>query len=197
MRPGNVPGAPTVRPYWSTRSTNFRLHPPDIGDQTQLSTQAAQDAFKNAFRVHPAGIAVIAAETAEGPVGITASSVASVGIAPLALAFSVTRAGGSAGGILQASSFTVQLLSTKNLEIAKRFARSGADRFTPEQGWKTLSTGEPFLPAARSILRSRPLQITPVGESSMVLAEVLEVIEGEAGEPLVYQDRAFHALAPV
>ena len=154
----------------------------------------AQNAFKEAFREHPAGIAIIAAATGEGPAGITASSVASVGLDPLALAFSVTTSGGSAGQILGATSYVVHLLSAENITVAKRFARSGADRFTPEQGWVTLDTGEPFLPAARVGLRCRSLTITPVGESSLVLAEVLEVIEGTPGDPVVYHDRTFTRL---
>ncbi|WP_324013919.1 flavin reductase family protein [Microbacterium sp. JZ37] len=154
------------------------------------------DAFKTAFRLHPAGIAVVSARTEEGPVGLTASSVASVGLDPLALAFSVTRSRGSAGGILRAESFVVNLVTARHVETAQAFAVTGADRFTPEQGWSTLETGEPYLPSARFALRCRPLQVTPVGASSLVLAEVLDVIEGEAGEPVVYFDRAFHVLNP-
>ncbi|MBK0417954.1 flavin reductase [Leucobacter sp. CSA1] len=155
---------------------------------------ATQEAFKDAFREHPAGIALITAETADGPVGLTASSVASVGLDPLALAFSVTRATGSAGGILSAPGYVVHLLSANNIGIAETFARSGTERFTDDQGWERLPTGEPFLPAARVALRCRTMQAIPVGSSSLVLAEVLEVIPGEPGAVLVYQDRTFRTL---
>lgn len=154
------------------------------------------DEFKLAFRNHPAGVAIITATTAEGPVGITASSVASVGIEPPALAFSVTQSGGSAGKILAAETFVVHLASARNLDVLKAFALSGADRFTPEQGWNTLETGEPHLPSARVALRCRAASTTPIGSSSLVLAEVLEVIGGDDGEPLVYHDRTFHVLEP-
>jgi flavin reductase (DIM6/NTAB) family NADH-FMN oxidoreductase RutF len=46
----------------------------------------------------------------------------------------------------------------------------------------------------RAALRCRALQVTPVGASSAVIAEVLEVISGEPGAPLVYIDRAFRVL---
>jgi flavin reductase (DIM6/NTAB) family NADH-FMN oxidoreductase RutF len=157
---------------------------------------ATTDAFKDAFRRHPAGIALITAMTPEGPVGLTASSVASVGLDPLALAFSVTRATGSAGGILRAQSFVVHLLSADDLPVAQTFAVSGTERFTAEQGWEYLPTGEPHLTTARVAMRCRPLQVIPVGASSLVLAEVLQVIEGPQGHPLVYQDRTFHVLRP-
>lgn len=155
------------------------------------------DRFKTAFREHPAGIALITAQTPEGPAGLTASSVASVGLDPVALTFSVTRATGSAGALLNADSFVVHLLDSRHVDIAQKFAVSGADRFTEEQGWQTLDTGEPYLPGVRAALRCRALQVTPVGASSAVIAEVLDVIEGETAPPIVYIDRAFHLLPGV
>ena len=159
----------------------------------RIETSGAE-ALKAAFREHPAGISLITAETADGPVGLTASSVASVGIDPPALSFSVTRATGSAGGILGASSYLVHLLDSRHVEIAQSFAVSGAERFTEEQGWERLVTGEPYLPGTRAALRCRTLHSLGVGSSVIVVAEVLEAVFGDAGEPVVYVDRGFHAL---
>ncbi|MGO1538576.1 MAG: flavin reductase family protein [Leucobacter sp.] len=163
----------------------------------QSETRVDPEAFKDAFRLHPAGIALVTASTPEGPVGLTASSVASVALAPMALAFSVTRATGSAGGILEAPSYLVHLLDLQHAEMAKVFARSGTERFTHEQGWETLPTGEPYLPTVRVALRCESLQVTPVGSSSLVLAGVLEILTSDdvdSLEPLVYYDRAFQTL---
>jgi len=157
---------------------------------------AVGEGLKAAFRTHPAGVAIITASTPDGPVGLTASSVASVAVDPAAIVFSVTRATGSAGGLLSADSFVVHLIDDDHSELAQRFAVSGSERFTPEQGWSSLPTGEPYLPAARFALRSRALQIVPVGTSSVVIAEVLDVLAGPQGRPLVYVDRRFHSLPP-
>lgn len=151
--------------------------------------------FKTAFRDHPAGIALITANTPDGPAGLTASSVASVGLDPVALTFSVTRATGSAGMLLDADTMLVHLLDARHVQIAQQFSFTGGERFTPEQGWNFLETGEPYLPGVRSALRCRALQVTPVGASSAVIAEVLDVIEGEGGQPVVYLNRAFRGLA--
>jgi flavin reductase (DIM6/NTAB) family NADH-FMN oxidoreductase RutF len=140
------------------------------------------DAFKDAFRLHPAGIALIAALAPHGPVGLTASSVASVGIDPPALAFSVTH--------------VVHLLDAHHIGLAQVFARSGTERFTLEQGWSTLPTGEPHLADARVALRCRILQATPVGSSVLVLSEVLDIHQGRRGEPVAYVDREFRPLGP-
>ncbi|WP_217178722.1 flavin reductase family protein [Streptomyces sp. AC495_CC817] len=155
---------------------------------------AAGEGLKAAFRHHPSGVAIITAATPDGPVGLTASSVASVAVDPAAIVFSVTRATGSAGAILSAASFVVHLIDDEHAELAQSFAVSGAERFTEAQGWSVLPTGEPFLPAARAALRCRPIQAVPVGSSTVVVAEVLDVRHGAPGRPLVYLDRRFHSL---
>ncbi|GAB2551827.1 flavin reductase family protein [Leucobacter ruminantium] len=153
------------------------------------------DALKRAFREHPTGVALITAQTPDGPVGLTASSVASVGIDPPAVSFSVTRATGSAGGILGADSYLIHLLDGRHADIAGSFAVSGSERFTERQGWRALPTGEPYLPDTRVALRCRTLHSLGVGSSVIVVAEVLGAEFGEAAEPMVYLDRAFRSLA--
>ncbi|WP_331710509.1 flavin reductase family protein [Microterricola viridarii] len=152
------------------------------------------DQFKAAFRRHPAGVAVITAEGPDGPVGLTASSVASVSASPPVLVFSVTTTAGSAGSILAAPTCVVHLLRSENVEIARSFAVSGAPRFVEEQGWTTRGTGEPLLPDAAVMMRCAIVNTVAVGASTLVIAEVLEIDEGIEGNPLVYHDRNFHGL---
>jgi flavin reductase (DIM6/NTAB) family NADH-FMN oxidoreductase RutF len=146
--------------------------------------------FKAAFRRHPTGIAVIAARGPHGPAGLTASSVASVSAEPPALSFSV-MASRSARAILEAPSFTVNLLGAGHAGLARDFARSGGPRFTPEQDWSVLPTGEPVLLGAQASLRAAPLHLVPVGDSTVVIATVLEVLLGPPDGRLVHHDREF------
>ncbi|WP_231580846.1 MULTISPECIES: flavin reductase family protein [unclassified Leucobacter] len=159
----------------------------DTAAQTETT-----DRFKNAFRLHPAGVALVSGVAPDGPVGLTLSSVASVSAEPPVLSFSVTRATGSAGGILSAPSFVVHFLTSGQREVAEAFARTGAPRFTDAQGWETLPTGEPYLPSAAVALRCVAREVHPVGPSNLILADVLEVLPGADGAaPLLYQDRRF------
>lgn len=164
--------------------------------RTDITPTEVGDELKAAFRTHPAGVAIITAAGTDGPVGLTASSVASVAVDPAAIMFSVTRATGSAGAILAASSFVVHLIDDEHSALAQTFAVSGSERFTAAQGWSTLPTGEPHLSDARVALRCRILHAVPVGSSTVVVAEVLEVLHGPVGRPVVYLDRRFHALPP-
>lgn len=166
----------------------------DGANETGLNEFEAGEALKRAFRDHPAGVAIITAMTPDGPVGLTASSVASVAVDPPALSFSVTRATGSAGGILHADSYVVHLLDSRHATLAQSFAMTGADRFTPDQGWEYLPTGEPHLPHSHAALRCRTLHQLEVGSSVIVVAGVLDAFFGDHATPMAYVDRNFHQL---
>ncbi|WP_040159212.1 flavin reductase [Nigerium massiliense] len=155
------------------------------------------DGFRAAFRGHPSGVALVTAAGTDGPVGLTTSSVVSVSVDPVSLAYVISGSGPNAEGLLHAGTCVVHMLGAHDVELAQTFARSGSERFTPEQGWVTLPTGEPYLPSGRVALRCRTRDVVSVGTSRLVVAEVVEVIEGSPGEPVVYQDRAFHTLRRV
>jgi len=152
------------------------------------------DAYKAAFRGHPAGVAVITAEGPDGPTGLTASSVASVAVDPPVLVFSLSTKSGSAGIVLAADVFVVHLVDSLGVGLAKRFAATGSPA-ADDPMWGTLPTGDRYLPGAATALRCRPLSTTPIGSSTVVVAEVLDIVLGtDRGEPLVYHNREFHSL---
>ncbi|AMM30837.1 flavin reductase [Sinomonas atrocyanea] len=162
---------------------------------TFLSVSGADSAlFRDAFRSHPAGVAVVTAASPEGPVGLTASSVASVAVDPPSLAFSVSG-GRSAVHIAEAETVLVHLVDAEQVGLVRTFATPGSPRFTEAMDWEALPTGEPWLRAAPWALRCAITHRVPVGGSVLLAATVLEVLAQERhGAPLVYHDRAFHAL---
>ncbi|OIH94570.1 flavin reductase family protein [Curtobacterium sp. MCBA15_001] len=167
--------------------------PSDAAASTTVPSTVA-DAYKAAFRGHPAGVAVITAEGPDGPTGLTASSVASVAVDPPVLVFSLSTGSGSAGTILGAPLFVVHLMDSHGVALAKRFASTGSPA-ADDPVWGTLPSGDRYLPSAAAVLRCRPLSTTPIGSSTVVVAEVLDIVLGaDRGEPLVYHNREFHSL---
>jgi flavin reductase (DIM6/NTAB) family NADH-FMN oxidoreductase RutF len=145
---------------------------------------------KAAFRGYPTGVAIISATGPDGPVGLTASSVASVSVTPPALSFSVMGSP-SARTIAAAGSFIVNLLGASQAPLALNFAHTDGARFTPDQPWERLATGEPILDGAPAALRCAPLHLVPVGDSTVVVASILEVFPGPADGRLIYHERQF------
>lgn len=152
--------------------------------------------FKRAFRRYPTGVAVVTASSPDGPVGLTASSVASVSAEPAVLSFSVVTAGRSASRVLAAPDLTVHLLSASQAHVADAFARADAPRFTSDQGWEHRH-GSWRLPAAMAELDCRVESLVPVGGSTIVVARVLSTHLGPAVAPLVHHDRTFRRLGHV
>lgn len=160
-----------------------------------LDTSQLTSTFKAAFGGHPAGVAVITANAGSGPVGITASSVASVSAEPPLLAFSLAATSGSAAVLAVAESVVVHLLTSDDLELARIFASSTSERFTDAMDWSVLATGEPLLRHGGYALRCRILSRTPAGGSLLLAAEVVEIIAPEQpAVPMVYHARSFHGL---
>lgn len=157
-------------------------------------TAGAPGLFRDAFRSHPAGVAVVTAGGPAGPVGLTASSVASVSADPDVLAFSVSGSR-SANVLAAARTVLVHLMGSAQLDVVRAFATPGAERFGTAMDWEVLPTGEPLLRGAPWVLRCEVLHRMPAGESTLLAAAVLDVRQqGPAGDPLVYHDRAFHRL---
>ncbi|MFI5910667.1 flavin reductase family protein [Dactylosporangium sp. NPDC051541] len=146
--------------------------------------------FKAAFRGYPTGVAIISVAGPDGPAGLTASSVASVSLAPPALSFSVMDSP-SARLIAGAGSLVVNLLGAAHAGLAHDFARPGGPRFTADQAWTTLPTGEPALDDAQAVLRCVPLHRVPVGASTVLIVAVTNAFVGTAGARLIYHERRF------
>lgn len=138
--------------------------------------------FRTAFRRHPTGVALITAHVDGRDVGLTVSSVASLSVDPLAVAFSLSKQGGSAGAILDAQSYLIHFLSEEQADVAYEFARNDGRRFTDAQRWASSPTGEPLLQDALAVMRAHTLETVRVGDSTLVAAEVTEVARGADGQ---------------
>jgi flavin reductase (DIM6/NTAB) family NADH-FMN oxidoreductase RutF len=165
-------------------------------DTVSTATPLSADAFKAAFRDHPAGVAVITADSGDGPVALTATSVASVSAEPPLITFSVSALSSSTPTICAARTVIVHLLGAEQLNIAKLGATSGIDRFADRSLWRVLPTGETYFPEARTWIRARVLDRMEAGGSTVLLVEALDAKPAEAGDvpPLVYHNRVWHRL---
>jgi flavin reductase (DIM6/NTAB) family NADH-FMN oxidoreductase RutF len=165
------------------------------------SIEGVAEAFKQAFRHHPAGVAILTADCGEGPIALTVSSLISVSANPPTVAFSLSEASSNARAILRAETLVVHFVRRKDMQLARLCATSGVERFTSEVKWARLATGEPFYvevePRFRCVVRGR---LAAPG-ACVVTAELLEV-SGPSGEQLekevlVYSNRTWHGLRAV
>jgi flavin reductase (DIM6/NTAB) family NADH-FMN oxidoreductase RutF len=153
--------------------------------------------FRAAFRNHAAGVAVITADSGEGPVGLTATSVFSVSADPALLVFSISDLSSSAPTLRDAEHVVVHLLGAEQLDIAKLCATSGVDRFADPSLWSRLPTGEPYFPSSQSWIRGRVVNRMPAGGSTVFAVHALEAhiaSDDLLASPLIYHNRRWHSL---
>jgi len=149
--------------------------------------------YKQVFRRHAAGVAVVTLRDEGHPVGFTATSVISVSAAPPLLAFSLASGSSSWPALARAATVAVSFLAEGQEDVSTRFATSGVDRFAAG-GWTALPSGEPVVDGAQAWVRGRIVQRTPVGDSYLVSLRALAHGVTDA-HPLIYRDRVYHRLA--
>jgi len=159
----------------------------------------APRAFKDLFRHHPAGVAIVTLAGPGGePVGFTATSVISVSAEPPILAFSVTQTSSSLAALQQATTGIVHFLGEAHADLSTRFATPGIDRFAGV-AWDRLPTGEPLLSDVDAWARIELLDRIPAGSSYLVLAGVTAISDhgsrAEQAPRLVYADRTYRRLS--
>ena len=155
---------------------------------------ASPDLLRSVFRRHAAGVAVITARGHRGPVGFTATSLASVSAEPPMLSFGIGTGGSSWPVIATSDHVGVHLLGEHQQELAATFARSGADRFGPATAWREGPEGVPVLDGVPAWMVCEVVARVPAGDHRIVVAEVLLGDPSGHGRPLVYHQGRFRAL---
>ena len=150
--------------------------------------------FKDLFRGHPAGVAVVGLRGPDGGlVGLTVTSLISVSAEPPILAFSIASTSSSWPAVQAARTLAVSFLADGQHELAARFARHGIDRFAGG-GWTVLPTGEPVIDGAVAWIQGEVVQRAPVGGSYLVAVLAQAASSRPDVRPLVYRDRTYHRL---
>jgi flavin reductase (DIM6/NTAB) family NADH-FMN oxidoreductase RutF len=180
----------------SRTSHAAQIEAPRNGFSSSLS--AAE--FKALFRGHPGGVAVITADAGDGPVALTATSVASVSAEPPLLIFSISAQSSASGVLARADTVIVHLLDAHDIDVAKLGATGGIDRFAHTHRWARLVTGEPVYRDVRAWVRCAVINRMDAGTATVIAAHALQshierdVHSGGPGDALVYHNRTWHRL---
>jgi flavin reductase (DIM6/NTAB) family NADH-FMN oxidoreductase RutF len=155
---------------------------------------ASPDLLRSVFRRHAAGVAVITARDDAGPVGFTATSLASVSAEPPLLSFGIGTGASSWPAVAETDHVAVHILGEHQQDLAATFARSGADRFGAATAWREGPEGVPVLDDVQAWLLCRIVARVPAGDHRLVLAEVVLGDSTGPGRPLLYHQGRFHGL---
>jgi flavin reductase (DIM6/NTAB) family NADH-FMN oxidoreductase RutF len=153
-----------------------------------------QQRFRDAISLLATGVTVITTATPDGPAGMTASAVCSLSLEPVALLVCISRALPTHRALERSGTFAVNVLGESQVELARRFATRGADRFAG-LGVREVD-GVPILDDAIAHFACRVAERFPGGDHSIFIGHVEECGHAAGSRPLLYYGRAFGALEP-
>lgn len=154
-----------------------------------------QRSFRRVMGTFPTGVTVVTARTGEGdPVGLTVNAFTSVSLAPPLVLVCVDRASGSHGRIVSAGAFAVNILSSAQGALARRFASEPASERFEGVAWRSGPGGAPILDGGVAWLACALDAAHPAGDHTILVGRVEEAGLGE-GEALAFYRGAFTTVA--
>jgi flavin reductase (DIM6/NTAB) family NADH-FMN oxidoreductase RutF len=162
-------------------------------------TFAADDlaAFKQAFRRHAAGVAVVTARDTDGtPVGFTATSLASLAAVPPLATFNMARSASAWRAIETTDRVAIHMLGARNQGLARKLSGPAADRFVGDH-WHEGAHGLPILTEVTAWMVGRILERVHVAGNAVVVVQIEEGALGDDAAPLLYHEREYHAPRPL
>ena len=152
-------------------------------------------AFREALSHFASGVTVVTARAGdEGSVlvGFTATSFASVSLAPPLVLVCVAHTASTHRAFLRAKTFGVSVLGEGQSWLAEQFARKNVDRFA---GVRLVGDRDtPLIEGAIARLACRPHTWSEIGDHTVVFGEVLAA-DVDPGKPLLYFARRFGTLS--
>jgi flavin reductase (DIM6/NTAB) family NADH-FMN oxidoreductase RutF len=149
-------------------------------------------AFRQAFRRHAAGVAIVTAQTADGtPVGFTATSLASLAAVPPLATFNMALSASSWPAILETDRVVIHMLGVRNKGVAEILSADNSQRFLGDH-WHRGPYGLPVINDVTSWMVGRIVERFPVHNSAVVVVQIEQGELGEPDEPLLYHERRYH-----
>lgn len=153
--------------------------------------------FRNVIGRFATGVCVVAANGEHGsPIGMTINSFASVSLSPLLIQWSLRRNCHSYGLFSKLSTFTVNVLSARQMEISRRYAKAG-DHLMLADDYAVNASGTPYVQGAIAHFECTPWQVYEAGDHDIILGSVDHFVVGTPCEPLVFYEGSYRSLIAV
>jgi len=150
----------------------------------------AVDTLRSAFARFATGVAVVTARAADGtPIGITINSLASVSLDPPLLLWCLARSASSYADLCDARVFRVHVLAADQIELARRFALRGGDKFASGR-WTLAPDAPPQLAGCVAWFECSQRSHYDEGDHRILVGRI-EAAGAPGGAPLVFHDSRY------
>lgn len=150
------------------------------GHVTESGAEELDASFRTVMACFPTGVTIVATRDAQGePVGLTVNSFTSVSLEPPLILVCINRDANTHDRLIEASSFTVNILSVTQAEVAMRFAKRPSEGRFENVQWTAAPSGHPVLADAAAWLDCSIHEVIGAGDHSIVLARAVAVGVGD------------------
>ena len=152
------------------------------------------EGLRRVMRYVPSPVTVVTFYSADEPRGVTIGSFTSVSVDPPLVLFNVDRQSGSHDAILEASRFTVNVLAEDQAAIGQHFAASGLESEQQFDPIVLMDSDRLIIDGVVASLCCETIARHPAGDSSIIVARVLDGSGYDGRQPLLYHDRTYRSL---
>ena len=140
----------------------------------------------------PTGVAIVTAlDENHQPVGMTINSFNSVSLTPALVSWCIDHRAASYETFANAKSFTVTVLTEDQVELARRFATRGENKF---RGIEIVGNDAPIIPQGCAWFKCEIYQSILLGDHTMLVGKVTQFAKNPI-QPLVFRGGQFQQLA--
>lgn len=153
--------------------------------------------FRAALGLFATGVTIVTARNAQGlPVGLTANSFNSVSLNPPLVLWSLRSAAQSMPAFARGSHYAIHILAAEQLDLARRFATPGIDRFAGlrlDEG----SGGVPLIAGCAAVFECANRSQYEEGDHVIFVGEVERSRHREGAQPLIFHGGRYYTELPL
>ncbi|MDA5555587.1 flavin reductase family protein [Shimia sp. MMG029] len=152
-----------------------------------------QRPYRNALGNFATGVTVITTKTADGQIGMTANSFASVSLDPALVLWSIAKSSLRYAHFAPATHFAIHVLRADQKDLAQAFAQRG-DAFDLVD-YAINAEGVAVLNDCLSRFECATHAVHEAGDHDIMVGHVLRAAEG-SGSPLLFAQRSYGTVQP-
>lgn len=158
-----------------------------IADELSAGTPAANAlTLRRALGAFATGVTVITTTDASGrPVGLTANSFTSVSMDPPLVLFCLDKRSASLNAFERSEAFAINVLSSQQQDISRRFASRAEDRFAATP-WETWELKVPIIQNAAASIECEKHSVVDAGDHLIFLGRIHHTWLDPQRAPLLY-----------
>jgi 3-hydroxy-9,10-secoandrosta-1,3,5(10)-triene-9,17-dione monooxygenase reductase component len=153
--------------------------------------------FRNVLGRLPTGVVVVTCGDPERPSGLLCGSFMSVSLEPPLVVVSPAKTSTSWPAIEAGEMFCANVLADGQEHLARRFAKSGGDKFSGVEWTPAPATGAPLLDGVAAWIDCRIYERFDAGDHLLILGEVLELSVHRGTGALVFHRGALQPLGQI